>query len=190
MFQGNMFIISVFDDYLRVPVRLKADLLVLSAAIRPHQESKKLADIIRLPLGEDGFFMEAHPKLRPLDFSKAGFYLCGLAQGPKFAKEAITQARGAVSRAAKVLSQKMIVTEGMITYVNPDLCRACGECEKACVFEAIKVKEVGEAKKSAVVTESLCTGCGACNAACPTCAASLAHFQDDQVNVMIETFSH
>ena len=184
-FQGNTVAVSVLDDYLQMPVQLKADLLVLSTAIRPRKESKQLADIIRLPLDEDGFFMEAHPKLRPLDFSKAGVYLCGLAQGPKFAQEAITQARGAVSRAAKVLSKKMIVAEGMITHVDPNLCRACGECEKTCVFEAIKVQEAGDGRKTAVVTESLCTGCGACNAACPTCAASLAHFQDDQINVMI-----
>jgi heterodisulfide reductase subunit A len=186
-FQDDRFTVSVLDDYLQTPVQLTADLLVLSAAIRPREESKGLADIIRLPLDEDGFFMEAHPKLRPLDFSKAGVYLCGLAQGPKFAKEAITQARGAVSRAAKVLSKQMIVAEGMITHVDPNLCRACGECENTCVFEAVKVQEVGNGRKTAVVTQSLCTGCGACNAACPTCAASLAHFQDDQINVMIAT---
>jgi heterodisulfide reductase subunit A len=141
---------------------------------------------MRLPLDEDGFFMEAHPKLRPLDFAASGFYLCGLAQGPKFASETITQACGAVSRATMVLSKKEIVAEGVINHVDSSLCRACGECEKACSFEAIKIKEGERGRKLAVVTETLCTGCGVCNVACPTGAASLAHFQDEQVNVMID----
>jgi heterodisulfide reductase subunit A len=182
---GDTLNISVFDAQLQAPVQLQADLLVLSAAIRPRQESQQLADVLRLPLDEDGFFMEAHPKLRPLDFATPGFYLCGLAQGPKFANEAIVQARGAVSRAVMVLSKKEIVAEGMINQVDPTLCRACGECEKACMFEAIKVKETAPGRKLAVVTESLCTGCGVCNVACPTGAASLSHFKDEQIEEMI-----
>ena len=184
--KGDTLNISVFDAQLQTPVQLEADILVLSTALRPRTESKQLAEVMRLPLDEDGFFMEAHPKLRPLDFATAGCYLCGLAQGPKFANETIVQARGAVSRAMIVLSKKEIVAEGMINHVDSSLCRACGECEKACCFEAIKVKEVEEGQKLAVVTEALCTGCGACNVACPTGAASLAHFQDEQINVMIE----
>ena len=177
--QGDTLIVSVFDAQLKAPVQLEADLLVLSAAIRPREESQPLAEVMRLPLDEDGFFMEAHPKLRPLDFATPGFYLCGLAQGPKFASETIAQAHGAVSRAITVLSKKEIVAEGMINRVDSDLCRGCGECEKACCFEAIKVKEVTGGRQQAVVTEALCTGCGICNVACPTGAASLSHFKDD-----------
>jgi len=184
---GDAMNISVFDQQLQTEILLKADLLVLSAAIRPSEEGKKLAEVTRLPLEEDGFFMEAHIKLRPLDFMKAGYYLCGLAHGPKFANESIAQARGAVSRALTVLSKKEIKAEAVISHVDPDLCRACGECERACVFEAIKVQEV-DGRKRAVVSEAICTGCGACNVACPTGAASLAHFKDEQVNAMIETF--
>ena len=93
------------------------------------------------------------------------------------------------ARAMTVLSQKQIVADGMITHVDPDLCRACGECERACLFEAVKIMEEAQHGKAAVVTENMCTGCGACNAACPTGAASLAHFRDDQVNIMIKSFS-
>jgi len=184
--QDDMLNVSVFDAQLQTHVQLESDLLVLSVAVRPRKESKQIAEIMRLPLDEDGFFMEAHPKLRPLDFTTAGFYLCGLSQGPKFANEAIAQARGAVSRATMVLSKKKIVAEGVINHVDSNLCRACGECEKNCIFEAIKVKETQEGKKLAEVTEALCTGCGVCNVACPTGAASLAHFRDEQINVMIE----
>lgn len=177
--------VSLLDSQLNRPVTLKTDLLVLSAAIRPSADTKKLGETLRLPLDQDGFFLEAHLKLRPLDFATAGFFLCGLAQGPKFANESIAQARGAVSRAATILSQKEIVAEGVITGVDPALCRACGECEQTCLFGAIKVGEV-DGRRQAVVTQALCTGCGACNAACPTGAASLAHFRDKQIKAVIQ----
>ena len=138
--QDNSLKISVFDAQLQIPVEFEVDLLVLSSAIRPGTESKQLADVMHLPRDEDGFFMEAHPKLRPLDYASAGFYLCGLAQGPKFSSETIVQAQGAVSRAVMVLSKKEIVAQGVINHVDSRLCRACGECEKACCFEAIKGK--------------------------------------------------
>jgi heterodisulfide reductase subunit A len=174
------------DAQLLRPVTVKSDLLVLSAAIRPSETTAKLAETLRLPLDQDGFFLEAHLKLRPLDFATAGFFLCGLAQGPKFANESIAQARGAVSRAATILSQKEIVAEGVITQVDPALCRACGECEQTCLFDAIKVIQLENGKRQAMVTQALCTGCGACNAACPTGAASLAHFRDNQINAVIQ----
>lgn len=178
--------VLVQDAGLNRRVRLDADLLVLSAAIRPRAEAKTLAELMRLPLDQDGFFLEAHPKLRPLDFATAGLFLCGLAQGPKFANEAIAQAKGAVSRAVTILSQKEIVAEGVITSVNGDLCRACGECEATCLFGAIKVGVTESGRRQAIVSRGLCTGCGACNAACPTGAASLAHFRDSQVNAVIQ----
>ncbi len=178
--------VTLFDSQLLRPITIKSDLLVLSAAIRPSEDTKKLGETLRLPLDQDGFFLEAHLKLRPLDFATSGFFLCGLAQGPKFANESIAQARGAVSRAATILSQKEIVAEGVITQVDPALCRACGECEQTCLFGAIKVTEVERGKKQAVVTQALCTGCGACNAACPTGAASLAHFRDKQIKAVIQ----
>jgi len=178
--------VTMFDMQLRRPVTLKTDLLVLSAAIRPSAETKKLGETLRLPLDQDGFFLEAHLKLRPLDFATSGFFLCGLAQGPKFANESIAQAQGAVSRAATILSQQEIVAEGVITQVDPALCRACGECEQTCLFGAIKVTEVEPGKKQGFVTQALCTGCGACNAACPTGAASLAHFRDKQIKAVIQ----
>jgi len=183
---GDTLAVSVFDAQLQAPVLLQADLLILSAAIRPHVESRQLADVMRLALDEDGFFMEAHPKLRPLDFATPGVYLCGLAQGPKFAGESIAQARGAVSRAVMVLSKKEIVAEGMINRVDASLCRACGECEKACIFEAISVKETTPGHKQAMVIEALCRGCGVCNVACPTGAASLSHFKDEQIEGMLD----
>jgi heterodisulfide reductase subunit A len=87
-----------------------------------------------------------------------------------------------------VLSKKIMISEGMVNQVNPELCRACGECEKICLFEAIKVEEDETGRKMARVSENICTGCGACNVVCPTGAASLAHFRDDQIDEMIRAF--
>jgi heterodisulfide reductase subunit A-like polyferredoxin len=183
--RGDALDISVFDAHLQAPVQLQADLLVLSAAIQPRDASRQLAEVMHLALDEDGFFMEAHPKLRPLDSATPGVYLCGLAQGPKFAAESIVQARGAVARAVLVLSQKEMVTEAMISRVDADLCRACGECESACCFDAIHIKEVSRGRRQAVVNEALCRGCGLCNVACPTGAAAVSHFRDEQIEGMI-----
>lgn len=177
--------VSCFDVNLHQTIRLKVDQLVLSVAIRPHKGGRRLTEALRLPVDEDGFFMEAHLKLRPLDFATAGIYLCGLAQGPKFADESTAQAEGAVSRAMAVLSKQQIVTDAIISHVDPMICRACGECEKACIFEAVNIIRTDEGLQSAKVTEGLCTGCGVCNAVCPTGAASLSHFEDDQINAMI-----
>ncbi len=184
--QDDALLVSVFDAQLQAAIQLPADLVVLSAAIRPRPESRELVEAMRLPLDDDGFFMEAHPKLRPLDFATPGFYLCGLAQGPKFAAESISQAQGAVSRAMNVLSKHTLVTEAVINQVDAALCRACGECEKACSFEAIRVSAAEGGRERAVVTAAQCTGCGVCNVACPTGAASLSHFKDEQINRMIE----
>lgn len=184
---GDGLLVSLFDARLGRPIHFPCDLLVLSAAIRPGDDAKKIAETLRLPLDEDGFFMEAHVKLRPLDFATAGVFLAGLAHGPKFANEAIAKARGAVSRATTLLSRKEMVAEGVVTEVNAARCRACGECEAACVFEAIKVVNVEGGRRQAKVNQALCTGCGACNVACPTGAASLAHFRNRQVNAMIES---
>jgi heterodisulfide reductase subunit A-like polyferredoxin len=186
--EGDTLTLNVIDQQLQMSVRMEADLLVLNSAIRPNPQGQRLAETLRLPLDQDGFFMEAHPKLRPLDFIKPGYYLCGLAQGPKFAVESIAQARGAVSRAMTILSRKMMTASGMIAQVDGGLCRACGACEKACLFEAIQIEQDEEGRKGAVVTEGLCTGCGACNVACPTGAVSPAHFEDAQIEGMIEAF--
>jgi len=182
---GERLQVTVADAQLNRPFRLDADLLVLSAAIRPREEGKKLGETLRVPFDQDGFFLEAHLKLRPLDFPTAGYFLCGLAKGPSFANEAIAQAKGAVSRALAILSKKEIVKEGMMTQINPELCRACGECEQTCLFNAVKVTDMPDGRRQAKVDLALCTGCGACNVACPTGAASLAHFRDTQVNAEI-----
>ncbi len=173
------------DPILFMPIVIPTDMLVLSSAIRPQDNQKELAERLKLPLDGNGFFLEAHIKLRPLDFPTPGFFVCGLAQGPKFSYETIIQAKGAVSRAVTILSKERMTSEAVITSVDPYLCRGCGECEKVCSYEAIKVVKKDN-RFVAEVDAGLCTGCGACNVSCPTGAASLGHFRDRQIYAMIE----
>ncbi|MCX7822255.1 MAG: CoB--CoM heterodisulfide reductase iron-sulfur subunit A family protein [Syntrophobacterales bacterium] len=183
--------VQLRDPITGMLLSLPTDLLVLTAAIRPQEDQKELAERLRLPLDEHGFFLEAHIKLRPLDFTVPGFFICGLAHGPKFSYESVVQAKGAVARAVSILSRKRMFSDAMVTTVDPFLCRGCGECEKACSFGAIKVIDRRTEGKGirAEVDPALCTGCGACNVACPTGAASLAHFRDKHILAMIESLT-
>jgi heterodisulfide reductase subunit A len=129
--------------------------------------------------------MEAHAKLRPVEFATEGVFLAGMAHYPKPIEESIAQAKAAASRASVVLSRKELTVEGVISHVNELLCRGCGECEQACPYGAIVVEERAEGAKCAQVREALCKGCGACAVACPTGAAAIYHYDDGEVLTMV-----
>ncbi|MFP4171186.1 MAG: 4Fe-4S binding protein, partial [Methanomassiliicoccales archaeon] len=137
---------------------------------------------------KDGFFLEAHQKLRPVDFATEGVYLAGLAHWPKFAEESIAQAAGAAARAMTVISRETLETEGIIAAVNEDLCDGCGVCEGVCEYSAIEIVEIegDPEKKKAEVNEGLCKGCGCCVAACPAGAMEQKGFKTDQMIAMID----
>ncbi|MFW5985926.1 MAG: FAD-dependent oxidoreductase, partial [Halanaerobiales bacterium] len=122
----------------------RGDLLVLARAIIPETDNQSLSQQLKVPLNEDGFFLEAHVKLRPVDFATDGVYLCGLAHGPKNLGEAIAQSKAAASRAATVLAGDYLLTEAMVATVNPDLCSGCGACEDVCAYQAVTVNEETE----------------------------------------------
>jgi heterodisulfide reductase subunit A len=170
--------VKVYDHFLNEDVVLKPDYLVLSTATIPNPDNQELAHILKVPLSKDGFFLEAHMKLRPVEFATDGIYLCGLAHSPKFFNECLSQASAAVSRAATILSKDKIYVEGMISSVNEDKCTGCGTCEMVCPYGAITV-DLEESK--AKVAEVLCKGCGTCGAACPEKAIDIAHFTDMQL---------
>jgi len=184
--QGDRLMVNVYDQGLRTEIALNADLVVLSAAIRPSPEAQKMSPVYKVPLDQDGFFLEAHVKLRPIDFSNDGVFLCGLAHGPKFADESIAQAKGAVSRAMTVLSKKNLLSLGAVSHVDESICRGCGKCEETCLFEAIAVEEVLPGVSKAKVKDTVCKGCGACAVACPTGAAQLDHFTSEEILAMVE----
>ena len=169
--------IKVYDLALGAEVLLEPQLLVLSAAVRPQPDAESLASKLKLPLTQDGFYMEAHMKLRPLDFVNEGIYLCGMAHSPKLVSESITQAKGAVARALTVLSKPYLMAGGVISVVDDDSCVACLTCVRSCPFGVPKINEDGVAH----IEAAACQGCGICAAACPRKAIKLQHYTDAQV---------
>ena len=163
-------------------VTLPADWVVLSTGIEPRANAE-LAQMFKVPLSEDGFFLEAHAKLRPLDFAADGVYLAGLAHSPRFIEETIAQANGAAVRAVTLLSRKELQSAALIAAVNPRLCAACGICVDVCPYSA---RVIDEETHHAKVLEVLCQGCGACVAACPNGASYQRGFEFEQIFDMIE----
>jgi len=169
--------VKVFDSVLGTDILLDADRLILSAGVRPQPDAEEFSSKLKLPLTQDGFYMEAHMKLRPLDFVNEGMYLCGLAHAPKFISESISQARGAVSRAVTILSQPHLMVGGVISVVDQDKCVACLTCVRSCPFSVPQIGESGAAE----IEPAACQGCGICASVCPRKAISLLNYKDAQI---------
>jgi heterodisulfide reductase subunit A len=163
-------------------VEIPADLVVLSTGIAPA-DNQALAQLLRVPLNQDGFFLEAHAKLRPLDFAADGLYLCGLAHSPRTIGDSITQAKGAAIRAVTLLSQKRIQAPGVVAHVNERLCSGCGLCVSVCPYGA---RVLNTEYLVAEVIEVLCQGCGVCAVVCPNKATQQKAFEPRQLMAMID----
>ena len=174
--------IEVEDPVLGEKIAVDTDILALSVPMIPPEEAKELATFYKVPLDEDNFFLEAHVKLRPVDFATDGIFLCGLAHGPKSISESIAQAKAAASRATTVLVKDNLTTEGIVCEVTEEICGGCGVCEVLCPYGAITVDRE---KNVAVVNEALCKGCGTCASACPSGAAQLRGFMRNQISAML-----
>jgi heterodisulfide reductase subunit A len=173
--------IRVFNHYTQTDITIPADLVVLSTPLVAHEDSKVLAQLLKVPRDEYGFFLEAHVKLRPVDFATDGIFICGCAHWPKDVNETIAQGYAAASRASTILSHKTLEVEGAVANVNESLCVGCGICMKLCPYEAITRSEDGVAHVRAVV----CKGCGLCGASCPAKAITILHFTNDQILAQI-----
>ena len=177
--------IQVMDHVLQLPIVIRADLLTLVSAILPYKD-EKLAQFFKVPLDEDGFFVEAHPKLAPSEFSTDGVFLCGLAHYPKSIDESVAQAQAAVSRAVSLLARKKIHVSGTVAYCNPVLCSSCGVCVEICPYSAPSFIKEGPWAGKAEVNPVLCKGCGLCVASCRSGALNLKGFEEGQIMAMIE----
>jgi heterodisulfide reductase subunit A-like polyferredoxin len=174
--------VTVVDQDLQRPIELKPDVVVLSAAVRPHPETKTISRALKVPLNADGFFLEAHVKLRPLDFGSEGIFLAGLGHAPKTIGESISQARGAAARAATVISKPFLDRSGVISEVDPDHCAACLTCARLCPYSVPVISESGVA----FIEPASCQGCGICASACPRKAIVTRHYNDDQLTAKVD----
>ncbi len=180
---GNL-MVTVKDHVLQRPVTLKADRLILAAAIEPFRD-ETLAQFFKVPINEEGFFAEAHVKLSPSSFATDGVFLCGLAHYPKPIDESIAQAQAAVSAAVTVLARKNITTIGTVARVEPMVCSACGVCVEICPYSAPNFRTQGPFAGKAEINAALCKGCGLCVASCRSGALQLQGFEDSQLLAML-----
>ena len=177
--------VTATDPVLGKKLEIDADLLVLAAAVVPSTTNTEIARFFKLPLNPDGFFQEAHVKLRPVDFAADGVFLCGMAHYPKHLTETISQAYGAAGRAVTVLSKDSVVASGAVCEVNEKECVSCGGCITVCKYGAIEFHETPIGKK-ARVNPVLCKGDGLCVRKCPAQAISLKHFTDEEIFSQID----
>jgi heterodisulfide reductase subunit A-like polyferredoxin len=178
---GDDLTVTVNSPDFPEPVEIEADRVVLSTGIDAPEDNRKLADLLKVPLNADGFFSEAHLKLRPVDFATEGIFLCGLAHSPKMVDENIAQARAAAARAATVLSRTQLEVSGQVASVTQDKCISCVTCVRACPYGAPFVNN----DRKAEIAAAKCMGCGICAAECPAHAISLRHFESEQFSVML-----
>ena len=179
-------VVDVFDTMTGKLFEVRSDMVVLVPALTPRKNAEDLARLLRISQSPDGFYLEAHPKLRPMDTATGGIFLSGCCQGPKDIQDTVAQASGAASRAVTIISQKKLEVEPLIAVVDEDLCSGCGTCVSICPYQAIELIKLDDGKTRAKVNEALCMGCGACAAACPSSAMQQKGFKDKQMIPIID----
>ncbi len=178
---GNLSV-RVIDHVLGRSLEIETDLVNLASAIIPTKD-EQLAQLFKVPVNEDGFFVEAHAKLRPIDFATDGIFVCGLAHCPKPVDEAIAQGMGAASRSVSLLSKGKMFGNAIISWIDPMICRGCRKCLNVCPYQAINYLED---RMICEINQAVCKGCGACAVECPTGAADNRHFTDKEMLTMVE----
>jgi heterodisulfide reductase subunit A len=176
--------VEVEDPILNRPMQIECDLLVLAPAIVPGEDAGVLAKILKVPLTKENFFLEAHMKLRPVDFSVDGIFLAGMAHAPKSVEEVIVQADAAAGRAATIVSKNEYTPEAIVSFVDKEVCAGCGVCASVCSFDAAEIITV-RGKSFSKINPALCKSCGACAGACPSGAAQQYGFKPKQISEMV-----
>jgi heterodisulfide reductase subunit A len=185
--EGGRLQLKVKDRIVGEEVILQPDLVALASAIIPY-ENEALAKMLKVPLTADGFFLEAHMKLRPVDFATDGIFLAGLAHFPKNISESLSQADAAVARAMASVAKGYVSVLATISEVDQTVCVGCGLCEELCPFSAIRVVETAKGSKAETIAAS-CKGCGVCASSCPQKAVTVHHFSDEQLTAQIEALA-
>jgi heterodisulfide reductase subunit A len=175
--------IDIFDTTTNKLFEITTDLVVLVPALVPRSNTTDFARLLHLTLSGDGFFLEAHPKLRPMDTFVNGIFIAGCCQGPKDIQDTVSQASGAASRAATILAKKELEIDPLIAAVDEELCTGCGVCVEICPYDA---RALNDKLKIAEVNEALCVGCGACIASCPSNASIHKNFTKKQILNMVD----
>lgn len=186
-YDGNF--VKAFDATLGLEVEVPVDCVILANGIRPDREEKEeIAKMLKVPISKDGFYFEAHQKLRPVDFATEGVFVAGLAHWPKHIDECIAQASGAASRALTIISKDNLISEGIVASVNENYCDGCGVCVGCCEYNAIELVTTDDGFLKSSVNPGLCKGCGCCVAACPSGAMEQKGFKNIQIEAEIDAF--
>jgi heterodisulfide reductase subunit A-like polyferredoxin len=177
--------LTAWDPSLEREIKLNPDMLALSMVIEPSHGTEELAEVLGVDLSSEGFFMEAHLKMRPMDFMSEGIFVCGMAHYPKFIEDAITNAQATAGRALTILSKDQLYIGGVVAEIDQDKCVGCLTCVRTCPFEIPEVRYedmgVGEIKGAAYIDPGLCQGCGTCVGECPAKAIQLLNYRDEQI---------
>jgi heterodisulfide reductase subunit A len=186
--------VIAWDPILQRQLLIQPQLLVLSMPVVPRPDMPELAKLFKVPLDSDGFFLEAHVKLRPVDFSTDGIFMAGMAHYPKLLDETMVQAQAAASRAACILSKETLTAGGQVAVVNELLCTGCLTCVRICPFGVPQIKPnlagVGGIMGAASIEAAVCQGCGTCVAECPARAIQLMHYTDAQMAAKVDALMH
>jgi len=185
--RGDQVVVRAEDTLLGEQVEVEADLVVLAVGMTPRADTGAVAGMLKLARSADGFFLEAHPKLRPVDTAMAGLFLAGACQGPKDITETVAQARAAASAALIPLMRGQVPVEAATSFVEEELCAGCGQCAQICAYSALSLHPV---RGKMTVNPVLCQGCGACAAACPSGAINVHHFTFDQYISQIDALTN
>ncbi len=176
---------KVYHELWRREIELPCDTLVLTTPLVPAEDNQNISKMLKVSLDEFGFLLEAHLKLRPVEFAMDGIYICGSARWPTDVTEGISQAYAAGSKAAGPLRMGFVKAEAINAFVDEDECSGCGVCQILCSFQAIELQD-RDGKRVSHVNEALCKGCGTCGGACPSGAISMHHFTDEQILAQVE----
>jgi heterodisulfide reductase subunit A len=183
--KGKVEKIKVYHELRREEIELPCDMLVLTTPLIPREDNQEISKLLKVSLDEFGFLLEAHLKLRPVEFAMDGVYICGSARWPTDVAEGISQAYAAAAKAAGPIRIGYVKPEAITSSVNEDICSGCGTCASLCPFEAIRLVSK-DGKRVSQVTVAQCKGCGTCGAACPSGAITMNHFRDVEILAQVE----